>query len=350
MFSLTGQIAAGGVGALLALSGLGAPQIESPTLKMPRVAPIAMTAGQVARFDLPVHNAGDTPVSGAVVSLMIDTERLVKTSYRNCSTGQRHLLCTFDTKLKPGGYYGLSEPLAFRPPADSITGSIVWTLATWWTATEYAALPTIPPESIPPGAGEYVWVSTPGPGWAAGSELKLKELAGPPAGPPEKVWDDYAEKWVDAESSLDLTVTRGRSADMEVSGVRSVLADGRGTLRASLINHGPGRLYPNSYLNNYLTISVTTPHHTRIMSAPERCLLHPDEGQFVECNSTASIGGGEREDFDLAVRVRKPTTDAGRIEILEDRGLDDPDQSNDTALIDITEPGLPSIRSGMRAP
>jgi hypothetical protein len=340
MFTLTGQIGAGGAGVMLALGGLGAPAATDRALEMPHIAPISLTAGHTTRFDLPVHNSGTVPATGAVLSLVIDPRFLGKTSYRNCSTGDLGLHCTFDTTLEAGRYYGLSEPLAFRPPADSITGSTVRTMVTWWTAKEYAALPVFRPGDHPPGSGG-VWTSPLDPRWSARPELRLTELAGPPAAPPPaRVWDEWLEEYVDAEPSLDMTVTRGRSADLEVSGVQTVGRNGRGGIRASLVNHGPGRLYPDTYADNSLMISVTTPASTRITSAPKRCWL-PSDGWLVECSSTASLARDTRENIDLRVRVNKPTSHAGRVEIVEDQdhplALDDPDRSNNTAPIDPAE-------------
>jgi hypothetical protein len=297
--------------------------------------PISLTAGYPAKFDLPVRNIGTGPATGAVMSLLIDTRFLATKSYRNCTVDDLFLHCTFDTTLEPHRYYGLSEPLTLRTPADSITGSVVRTAVTWWTTAEYEALPQLPPEDgakTDPERPPYIWISEPvDPRWGAAPELRLKELAGPPdAPPPAKVWDDFLEEWVDAEPELDMTVVEGRSADLAISGVRTVTPDGRGTVRVTLTNHGPGRLYPSLYPNNSLNLVSTFPGGEAV-AAPERCWL-PPEGTEVQCSSTTSIGRGEHETLDIGVRVAKTQAGPGLVQI-EMPAIDDPDRSNDEAPI-----------------
>lgn len=328
MFALTGQIAASGAGALLALSGLSTPPSTDPVLQSLPTRPISLTAGYPSKFDVPVRNTGTGPVAGAVMSLGINTRFLAESSYRNCTADEFFLFCTFDTTLDAGKYYGLSEPLTLRTPADSITGSVVSTFVTWWSAAEYDALPKLDPADLPdadPTRPPYVWIAGPkDPRWGTGPELRLRELAGPPDAPPPEE---------DEEPGLAMTVTDGRSADLAVSGTRTLISAGRGTVRVTLTNHGPGRLHPDLYSNNRLTLAATFPDGSKADIAPERCWL-PPEGTMVECNSTASIGRGGRETLDIGVRVTDPQADPGRVAIASpSSGLIDPDVSNDAAQI-----------------
>ncbi|GIF43828.1 hypothetical protein [Actinoplanes xinjiangensis] len=318
MFALTGQIVAGGAGVTLALGVLLVPPPDEEfVLVSRRLEPISVVAGGTARFDLPFTHTGTSPVTGAV--LAVGSRHLAKT-YRNCSTVGVHLVCTFGTRLEPGAVYGLSEPLAFRPPADSITGSRMGADVTWYTRTGYAAHPIFTPE---PGA-TYVWLAEPPePRWGTEPQLTLKRLVDPPPDPPET--DD---PWDEFEEGVDITVTDGRPADLAVSGARTTVTSGPSTVRVRLTNHGPGRLYPDLYTNNDPSLLVTFPGGTTATTDPEGCYRYADL-RTLECD-------GET-DFTIPVRVTRPEAGAGRVEIVDHRfdplELDDPDRSNNSAGI-----------------
>jgi hypothetical protein len=317
MLALTGQIVASGAGVALALGVLVTPPPGAEfVLESRRLEPISVAAGGTARFDLPFTHTGTAPVTGAV--LVVGSRHLAR-AHRNCSTVGIHLVCTFDTRLEPGAVYGLSEPLAFHAPADSITGSRMGADVTWYTPADYAAHPIFVPE---PGAS-YEWrTEPPEPRWGTEPELTLKELVDPPADPPEDdPWDEF-------EEAVDITVTDGRPADLAVSGVRTTVTSGPSTVRVSLINHGPGRLYPDVYANNNPGLWVTLPEAIKATTDPEGCYRFADL-RTLECR--------QGTDFTIPVRVTGPTVRPGRVEIVGTRveapELDDPDRSNNSAEI-----------------
>ncbi|MEU8660829.1 hypothetical protein [Actinoplanes philippinensis] len=306
-----------GAGVALALGVLALPSPdEEPALVSRYLQPLTVTAGGTARFDLPLTNTGTTAAHGAV--LVIDSPG-VTTTYRNCSPVGDHLVCTFGTTLKAGAVYGLSAPLAFRAPADSITGSVLHAGVTWYTPAQYAANPVFVPK---PGE-TYVWVATPPAAlWGDAPELTLKEIVDPPADPPEDdPWDEF-------EPALEITVTDGRPADLTVTATRTPAAAGSGVVRVSLANHGPGRLYPDLYANNRPSIVMLFPKGTDSTTDVAGCYRFAGY-RTVECDWA--------DHLTVPVRVTDPEAGAGRVAIVSHSGrtldLEDPDRANNAAPI-----------------
>ncbi|MEU4692158.1 hypothetical protein [Actinoplanes sp. NPDC023714] len=296
---------------------------EGVNLTAEEIDPLDAAAGESTPVQSRVRNAGTTVADGLLLYLGADRGLLTGTKHRNCRYG-KVVLCTFDSTVEPGATYELAEPFEIRPPEDAIDGSVLETEVTWTTVTEWEDLTASWPAELIDGvfgAGEA----------GDGGDLELTEVASAAAAP--QVETDYS----DNDVNLTATVTGGATADLAAIGA-TVEAKPESTVpvRVGLVNNGPGRLYPDLFDNNNVLVDIVLPPHTHLDWTDAYCDAWDDEQRFG-CVAEKALEPGDREHFDLEVRVAKKPGKAGSIAVRELAGSGE--SGNDTAPITITVAG-----------
>ncbi|MBB2944910.1 hypothetical protein FB565_004643 [Actinoplanes lutulentus] len=288
--------------------------------------PIDVTAGDTTEVDARVSNGGSTVADGVMLYLGVDRDALADTSYSNCEYGQA-VICTFDTQLQPNLTYALSEPIGVRTPADAASGSRLHGEFTWTTATEWDDLKTsLPDELLDVVFGDL----QPG----TGDELTLGPATTTAGVPQVELTED------DNTVELTVTVEDGPAADLTAIGAKvTAKADSTVDVRVGRVNNGPGRLYPDLFENNRLGTSIRLPENTQLVGVGDNC--YTDDGKDEDsdsnrlwCESDAELGAGDREYFDLELRVEKSGKN-GSVQAYELNG----DGKNDSAPIVVTVTG-----------
>jgi hypothetical protein len=287
--------------------------------------PITVAPGKAGGTDVRVRNVGSTPVEGAVLLMNVDERVRTGTTHANCWYGEYTVACTFESTLAPGTSYGLSAPVTFRPPADAIPGSVLGTSLTWMTGTEWSDL-TDSFASLPSDDGEA----------GTGPALTLTELAAAAADPQADIDDE--NNWAD----LSLTVSGKTTVDLAAVGDRITAPVGdKATVRVGVINHGPGRLYPDLFYNNVADFIVTIPENTVVTSEGDDCF---DTGNgSLWCRMRPALAPGGKEVFPIGLRVEKRKGDAGKVEVLDqsraEAQLPDANPDNNVAKLVVTGTG-----------
>jgi hypothetical protein len=303
--------------------------------------------------DLTVHNAGSTPVEGAVVMLEPEYGLSPAATFENCryvsfDAATVHypfvMMCRFDTVLAPGATYRLSTALPFAVRANTYAPTKRYTAVRWMTPTEWADLEPLQKRMLAhPGR-----VGT-------GGEIRLVETgSGVEATGADTTPDDN-------RSTLEVTVAGRQPTDLAAAArYETVSGAAPGRLRIGVHNRGPATLNFASAGEPSKAIRLSLPDGVSTVEVPDDCApivdgvpdwsrRGRDGAREYACQFPYVLPAGRsaQDWFEFAVRVADATTGARMRVTVSDTSLGpavegDPDPANDVLTVPVHPTATPS--------
>ncbi|MEU5939122.1 LPXTG cell wall anchor domain-containing protein [Micromonospora sp. NPDC047548] len=210
-----------------------------------------------------VRNSGDNTAHGAVLRLQSDYRSPYAGNFSNCEyLDGLATICTFDTDLKPGKSYRLSEKLPVTLDKGARTGSQLENYVDWWTKDDWAMVIDDPGFPLPPG--------TPG----TGGKLSLVEE---PAARHAAVPQTDVDQWNNF-TLVDINVGGDNPADLAAVGSTATGKVGdKVTVTAGWTNLGPATV--DAWRLTEPIVTVEIPPGTEAVEVSEECAPYDKDSE-----------------------------------------------------------------------
>ena len=275
----------------------------------------SVAPGQTATVPLGVRNEGTTPITGVDVFFFIDPWYRMAKHYSNCLYGTTAAYCHFDTELKAGTAYGLSEEMGMVVRSDIAAPSVIGQTFRWLTPTDNRDNIDLVTEQKPKRG-------TDGP-------LSLKEN---PSAQLKGVPQTDISAAVDWQDSI-VSVTGTRVADVAAAGAEVKGAKGATvTAAVGVKNVGPAFVF--GFPDPAAKVTVTAPAGTTVVSVPDGCVK---TGAAYVCTTTSvPLDPKASETWKFKLRIDKAGPLTGSVSVKSSQP--DANTANDNAKLHIGQP------------
>jgi hypothetical protein len=221
--------------------------------------------GATVNVPLDVRNDGENAVTGVDMFFFIDPWYGMAKHYSNCEYGTSAAYCHFDTELKAGTAYELSEPMGVKVRPDIPAPDVIGQTYRWLTPTDNR-------DNI-----DLVEAQKPERGTDGVLSLQAKPSALLKGNPQTDT--SGAVSWQDAI----ISITGVQKADLAAVGAKVEGKQGA-TLTATVGVKNLGPAFVFGYPDPAAKVTVKAPTGTTVVSAPEGCVKA--DATYV-CTTTA---------------------------------------------------------------
>ena len=280
--------------------------------------------GATVTVPLGVHNAGDKAITGVDLFFYIDPWYGMAKRYSNCEYGTSAAYCHFDTQLKAGASYALSEEMGVRLRPDIAAPEVVGQTYNWLTPADNR-------DNV-----DLVRAQDP----KRGTDGELSLVAKPSA--------KLAGPQTDTTGGVDWQTTIINVEGVQTADLAAVGAEVSGsvgsTVQATVGVKNLGPAFVFGYPDPAAKVTVTAPEGTTVISAPADC---EKSGADYICTTPETV-----RPFDVDKSVTWPfklrIDAAGELTGTVSVKSSQPDSvaSNDTAKLVVNPPGGAGDGSG----
>lgn len=278
-----------------------------------------LKAGSTLRLTPQIRNAGTYPAKGFGMTLQTQRTDLAA-QYSNCryaARGGSTAYCVFDTTLKPGQAYELSQPFSLTTHQTLIHGAVSYHLSLPGVAWEWNDTPGTDPEELPREG--------------KGAALTVR--------PVDRPADAFSRA---RGGSLALTTDLETDLRLRTEPIRGKVGE---TAEVELAVHNVGPGQPKN-----ARLKVTPPEGVTVVPPeldPEgedvwECTPWRGEKETLSCRPNGTLGPGKDATLTLTFRIDKRVRGAeGRVEIVDDPKYppNDPDRSDNAAPLEVRAQG-----------
>jgi hypothetical protein len=273
--------------------------------------------GATVTSPLGVRNEGANAVTGVDMFFFIDPWYGMAKHYSNCYYGASAAYCHFDTTLKPGATYALSEDMGVKVRTDIPAPELIGQTYHWLTPTD--------------NRDNIDLVEAQKPKRGTDGTLSLKEKATASVqGVPQT--DTSGEDWQDTL----ITLTGSQQADLGAVGAEAKGATGATvTATVGVRNLGPAFVF--GFPDPAAKVTVRIPAGATVVTAPEGCAT---SGADYVCTTTAMpLDVTKSEVWPFQLRIGQSGTLTGEVAVKSSQP--DPNAANDTAKLVINPVAAP---------